>query len=207
MFLWRFSNTNRATESRKTSLDHSDQRPAGSFPPARPAFRSSPYTRTVMREGSARRSCTSSSLCFGRRFLCCCLGQGQTIPEPGAYFTSTWSNYQVYQQQAPRISRIPGIAGCSCYCCFFARSLTIEHCADVSRDMILRYYNGQVYDKGPSPYKSVRAAFHTIVKEEGTRALYQVGIFIFTAAATASFTRAVFQACSGASIPSTFGVA
>ena len=45
---------------------------------------------------------------------------------------------------------------------------------------------GQVYDKGPSPYKSVGAAFRTIVKEEGAKALYQVGILIFTTAAAAA---------------------
>lgn len=33
---------------------------------------------------------------------------------------------------------------------------------------------GQVYDKGPSPYKSLGTAFRTIVREEGARALYQV---------------------------------
>lgn len=31
-----------------------------------------------------------------------------------------------------------------------------------------------MYDKGPSPYKSVGTAFRTIVREEGARALYQV---------------------------------
>eukprot|EP00752_Nemacystus_decipiens_P005250 g4764.t1 len=31
----------------------------------------------------------------------------------------------------------------------------------------------QVYDKGPSPYKSLITAFRTIAKDEGTRALYQ----------------------------------
>lgn len=50
-------------------------------------------------------------------------------------------------------------------------------------DMMLCVYTyiciGQVYDKGPSPYKSVGAAFRTIVKEEGARALYQVSILIF----------------------------
>lgn len=32
----------------------------------------------------------------------------------------------------------------------------------------------QVYDKGPSPYKSLGTAFRTIIREEGARALYQV---------------------------------
>lgn len=32
----------------------------------------------------------------------------------------------------------------------------------------------QVYDKGPSPYKSLGTAFRTIIGEEGARALYQV---------------------------------
>ena len=32
----------------------------------------------------------------------------------------------------------------------------------------------QVYDKGPSPYKSLVTAFRTIAKDEGARALYQV---------------------------------
>ncbi|CBJ48450.1 folate transporter [Ectocarpus siliculosus] len=31
----------------------------------------------------------------------------------------------------------------------------------------------QVYDKGPSPYKSLGTAFRTIIREEGARALYQ----------------------------------
>lgn len=43
----------------------------------------------------------------------------------------------------------------------------------------------QVYDKGPSPYKSLITAFRTIVKDEGARALYQVAyhsLFIRTLA-------------------------
>eukprot|EP00903_Cladosiphon_okamuranus_P009102 g8700.t1 len=38
-------------------------------------------------------------------------------------------------------------------------------------DLIKTRY--QVYDKGPSPYKSLMASFRTIVKDEGARALYQ----------------------------------